>query len=106
VQLDRPADATGKPTAAVNLAERPSVTRMIATQGRQEVAKPLTVPVAVRPQEEIRILQLRLRDAGYDPGPFDGVMGPKTKMALQQMQSRQRGGNTKNTVTAGIGVQY
>jgi peptidoglycan hydrolase-like protein with peptidoglycan-binding domain len=106
VQLDRPADFTGKPTAAVNLPERPSVTRMIATQGRQEAAKQLAGPVAVRPQEEIRILQLRLRDAGYDPGPFDGVMGPKTKLALQQMQARQRGGNAKNTITAGIGVQY
>jgi len=106
VQLDRPADATGKPTAAVNLAERPSATGMITTQSRQEAAKQLAAPVAVRPQEEIRILQLRLRDAGYDPGPFDGVMGPKTKMALQQMQAKQRGGKTKNTVTAGIGVQY
>ena len=105
-QLDRPADSTGKPTAAGNLPERPSAPRIIAAQSRQEAAKPLTAAVSVRPQEEIRILQLRLRDAGYDPGPFDGVMGPKTKLALQQMQARQRSGKTKNTVTAGIGTQY
>ena len=105
--LDQPADGSGKLTAAaVNLPERPSATRIIAAQSRQEAAKQLAAPIAVRPQEEIRILQLRLRDAGYDPGPFDGVMGPKTKLALQQMQASQRGGKAKNTLTAGIGVQY
>jgi len=105
-QMDQPADSTGKMIAAANLPERPSVTRIIAAQSRLEAAKQLTAPIAVRPQEEIRILQLRLRDAGYDPGPFDGVMGPKTKLALQQMQASQRSGKGKSTVTAGMGIQY
>ena len=104
--VDQPEDATGKLTSAVNPAERPSATRIIAAQSRQEAAKQLTAPIAVRPQKEIRILQLRLRDAGYDPGPFDGVMGPKTKLAMQQMQASKRSGKGKNTVTAGIGTQY
>lgn len=51
-------------------------------------------------REEIRILQLRLRDAGFDPGPFDGVMGPKTKLALQQYEASQRGKRAKIAVTA------
>jgi peptidoglycan hydrolase-like protein with peptidoglycan-binding domain len=105
-QLDQPADATARMTVAANLPERPSATRTIPARGRMEAAKQLAAPVAVRPQEDIRILQLRLRDAGYDPGPFDGVMGPKTKLALQQMQASQRGGKAKNTITAGIGIQY
>ena len=105
-QMDRPADSAAKTTATVNLPERPSATRIIAAQSRQEAAKQLAAPIAVRPQEDIRILQLRLRDAGYDPGPFDGVMGPRTRLALQQMQANQRSGKAKNTVTAGIGVQY
>ena len=105
-QLDQPVDATARMTAATQLPERPSATRTIPAQSRMEAAKQLATPVAVRPQEEIRILQLRLRDAGYDPGPFDGVMGPKTKLALQQMQASQRRSKTKNTVTAGIGIQY
>jgi peptidoglycan hydrolase-like protein with peptidoglycan-binding domain len=104
--VDQPADSTGKMTAAANLPERPSATRTIPAQGRLEAAKQLAAPISVRPQEEIRILQLRLRDAGYDPGPFDGVMGPKTKLALQQMQASRRGGKAKNTITAGIGIQY
>jgi peptidoglycan hydrolase-like protein with peptidoglycan-binding domain len=105
-QLDQPLDPTARMTATANLPERPSATRTIPAQNRIEAAKQLATPVAVRPQEEIRILQLRLRDAGYDPGPFDGVMGPKTKLALQQMQASQRRSKTKNTVTAGIGIQY
>jgi peptidoglycan hydrolase-like protein with peptidoglycan-binding domain len=86
--------------------ERPNASRTIAAQSRQEADKQIAAPVAMRPQEDIRILQLRLRDAGYDPGPFDGVMGPKTKLALQQMQQDQRGGKVKTTITARAGTQY
>ena len=51
--------------------------------------KPHTVAIAIQPREEVRQLQERLRDAGFDPGPTDGVMGPKTKLALEQYQARQ-----------------
>ena len=36
--------------------------------------------------EKIRQEQLRLRDAGFDPGPIDGILGPKTKSARQRYQ--------------------
>jgi peptidoglycan hydrolase-like protein with peptidoglycan-binding domain len=35
----------------------------------------------------IRDLQLRLRDAGYDPGPADGVWGAGTRDALARYQA-------------------
>jgi peptidoglycan hydrolase-like protein with peptidoglycan-binding domain len=38
-------------------------------------------------KEEIRLIQVRLKDAGFDPGPFDGTLGPKTQSALLRMQS-------------------
>jgi peptidoglycan hydrolase-like protein with peptidoglycan-binding domain len=38
-------------------------------------------------KEEIRLIQVRLRDAGFDPGPFDGTLGPRTQSALFRMQS-------------------
>jgi len=37
--------------------------------------------------EEIRLIQVRLKDAGFDAGPVDGVMGFKTKSALLRAQS-------------------
>jgi peptidoglycan hydrolase-like protein with peptidoglycan-binding domain len=38
-------------------------------------------------REEIRLLQSQLKAAGFDPGPFDGLLGPKTKSALQQYRT-------------------
>jgi peptidoglycan hydrolase-like protein with peptidoglycan-binding domain len=75
--------------------------------GRSDATKQAPVPtLAAQPQEDIRILQLRLRDAGFDPGPFDGVMGPKTKAALQQYQVTQREKNVKLRLIPGINGHY
>lgn len=32
----------------------------------------------------VRELQEALQQSGYDPGPIDGIMGPRTKAALRQ----------------------
>jgi peptidoglycan hydrolase-like protein with peptidoglycan-binding domain len=45
--------------------------------------------------EKIRQEQLRLRDAGFDPGPIDGILGPKTKAAMQQYQKSLRLKNSR-----------
>ncbi|HSF30595.1 MAG TPA: peptidoglycan-binding domain-containing protein [Candidatus Tectomicrobia bacterium] len=37
----------------------------------------------------VRDAQLALRDAGYDPGMIDGVMGSKTRAALREFQAVQ-----------------
>jgi len=66
------------------------------------------LPIASQPvhaQEDIKILQLQLRDAGFDPGPFDGIMGPKTRLALQQFQANQRINKTKAALIAGKSSQ-
>jgi peptidoglycan hydrolase-like protein with peptidoglycan-binding domain len=36
---------------------------------------------------DVRMIQVRLKDAGFDPGPIDGVMGAKTKAALFRFQA-------------------
>jgi len=57
-----------------------------------------------RSQEEVRILQLQLRDAGFDPGPFDGIMGPKTRAALEQYLASRKG--KKTSLISGFNGQY
>ncbi len=37
--------------------------------------------------EAVRIIQLRLKDAGFDPGPIDGIAGAKTRSALAALES-------------------
>jgi peptidoglycan hydrolase-like protein with peptidoglycan-binding domain len=72
-----------------------------------DAANPVVANQTVRPQEEVRILQLRLRDAGFDPGPFDGVMGQRTKLALEQYEASQRNRKTKTSLkTTAISGQY
>lgn len=65
-----------------------------------------TTKVAGASREEIRILQLRLRDAGFDPGPFDGIMGPRTRIAFEKFQAAERAGKINPAMAKGIGVQY
>ncbi|MGE5304067.1 MAG: peptidoglycan-binding domain-containing protein [Alphaproteobacteria bacterium] len=38
-------------------------------------------------REAVRSLQTRLRNAGFDPGPIDGILGPRTKAAMQSYQA-------------------
>ena len=38
----------------------------------------------------IKALQARLREEGFDPGPIDGILGPRTKAAAQNYQSSLR----------------
>src|SRR4051794_18786008 len=37
--------------------------------------------------ENVKKVQEALKDKGQDPGPIDGVMGPKTKAAVKSYQS-------------------
>ena len=40
-------------------------------------------PTAKKGSPEIMEIQKRLKRNGYDPGPIDGIMGPKTRRALE-----------------------
>ena len=46
------------------------------------------MPSEARSQEGlVRDAQIALRDAGYEPGRIDGVMGPKTQAAIREFQA-------------------
>lgn len=36
---------------------------------------------------EVRQVQERLKAAGFDPGPIDGIVGPKTRAAVIKYQT-------------------
>jgi lipid-binding SYLF domain-containing protein len=38
---------------------------------------------------QVRQVQTALKNRGFDPGPIDGAMGPKTSMAIRNFQSSQ-----------------
>lgn len=48
---------------------------------RSRVAK------ATQRKEEIRVIQVRLKDAGFDPGTVDGIWGPDTRAAVARFRS-------------------
>lgn len=77
----------------------PTLHKELQTADRQTplLSEDKRYPVAVRIRktgsgnkipgsEKIRQEQLRLRDAGFDPGPIDGILGPQTKAAMQRYQ--------------------
>ena len=45
-------------------------------------------------QDEIQLIQVRLKEAGFDPGPIDGIMGPKTRTAIQRYRTSKGLTNT------------
>jgi hypothetical protein len=42
---------------------------------------------ATQRKEEIRVIQVRLKDAGFDPGTVDGISGPNTRAAVARFRS-------------------
>jgi peptidoglycan hydrolase-like protein with peptidoglycan-binding domain len=106
--FDHPLGAADKQIIASQTPENSSAKlQALSTARRGDTTKEAVAPApSARSQEEIRVLQVRLRDAGFDPGSFDGVMGPKTIAALQQYQAALRENNGKLPVITGISGDY
>jgi peptidoglycan hydrolase-like protein with peptidoglycan-binding domain len=60
----------------------------IATEHKEESDKVLkfTDYNDLKGAELIRMVQLTLKDSGFDPGPADGILGPKTRNAIKEFQ--------------------
>lgn len=62
---------------------------------------------AVMAPAKARQVQQNLADRGYDPGPVDGIIGPKTRDALRSFQNDQKlaaSGRADRQTLAALGV--
>lgn len=59
-------------------------------------------------RDDVKAVQQALKDKGHDPGPVDGVMGPKTQAALRDFQKSsgiRESGRPDNETMAKLGVE-
>ena len=61
-------------------------TRAPAAQGQQGQQDPTAQSAAALSPEQVRRIQQRLGELGFDPGPVDGIWGAQTRAALQEFQ--------------------
>lgn len=69
-----------------------------ATTGAKQAARPAGPQVD---RTAVSSLQARLTDLGYDPGPADGQLGPKTRAAIRAYQ-KDTGLKADGQVTASL----
>jgi peptidoglycan hydrolase-like protein with peptidoglycan-binding domain len=68
----------------------PRQTSEIPSAPVSAAAKSTALVSNVSSKQEIRRAQERLRAAGFDPGPIDGILGPKTSSALEKYRSSHK----------------
>jgi hyperosmotically inducible protein len=47
-------------------------------------------PSTAQVQPDVRAAQEKLKDKGYDPGPVDGIWGPRTAAAISEYQRKEK----------------
>ncbi len=60
-----------------------------AAQPEMETPYLITVEAPLSRRDIIAAVQRRLTDLGFDPGPIDGAMGPRTRAAIRDFQESQ-----------------
>lgn len=74
--------------AVASVGPRPAQVASAAPPSSQQSASLPTRAEQVT-QVQVRQVQLALREAGFDPGPVDGVMGSRTQAAIRDWQRAQ-----------------
>jgi peptidoglycan hydrolase-like protein with peptidoglycan-binding domain len=73
-------DATGKVKSGTGMGQ----------SGAASTSRPATDMQQGGASEEVKNAQKALQDKGMDPGPIDGIMGPRTMAALKAFQKDQK----------------
>jgi peptidoglycan hydrolase-like protein with peptidoglycan-binding domain len=84
------------------LQREPSKPFQAVASARDEAGKVHVVTDKTPSRDEIRLLQAQLKAAGFDPGPMDGFLGPRTQSALQQYRVFQG----SRSAVSGVGIRY
>ena len=79
------AGAAGKAKSGTNMGQSAT-----PAPGAGGMAKPATGMNGGAGAEQVKAVQQALQGKGMDPGPIDGIMGPKTTGALKAFQKDQK----------------
>jgi hypothetical protein len=97
-QPSTPGTTPSSPSSAKMPSDRqPSAPQRSATDGRSGGTGPMSgtpMPTNKHPgsmagAETVRDAQEALRDKGFDVGPIDGIVGPRTQAALREFQQKE-----------------
>jgi hypothetical protein len=93
-QPNQPATQPGTPSVgtapgtAIPRSAQPG-TGLMGSGGASTDPKKSTVTNGLASSEQVKSAQQTLQSKGMDPGPVDGIMGPRTKAALRGYQKDQ-----------------
>ena len=91
--FDGPAAARAGGVASASEAALPDPSRPASAgpppRPRERLGGLTTEAALVLDREAQRVIQRGLRAQGFDPGPLDGVIGPRTRAAIQSWQTAQ-----------------
>lgn len=99
--------SSGSPSAQAS--NQPSSTYPPTTQRQSASAAPSHRRTASAvPRAQVREVQQNLADRGYDPGPVDGLWGPRTRQAVRTFQRDQNlaaNGRADHQTLAALGIE-
>jgi len=98
--------------ATIALLSLPAIAVVTATAPLAQSAAPAvrSLNMDARPsldQNAIRQVQQALQKKGIDPGPIDGIVGPRTRAAVRNFQDRygiEAGGEIDNQTLLALGA--